>query len=183
MTTASPLLARRAPLRVAVVADDRDAARGLERSLREHGVAPTALGEAEVAVVDAADGALPTLDLPILALVGPAVAAPPLLEAGAAAVLARDAEPARICAALVAVCSGLVVVDGGLERAACIPALSPRERQVLALVAEGLSNKRIAGRLGISAHTAKFFVSSILTKLDVATRTEAVAVAARAGLV
>jgi DNA-binding CsgD family transcriptional regulator len=63
------------------------------------------------------------------------------------------------------------------------PSLTPREREVLAALADGASNKMIARRLGISFHTAKFHVAALLTKLDVDSRTEAVAVAARQGLV
>ena len=62
------------------------------------------------------------------------------------------------------------------------PALSPREAEVLALLAEGASNRGIAERLGISVHTAKFHVGAILDKLDAAGRTDAVAQAARIGV-
>ena len=61
--------------------------------------------------------------------------------------------------------------------------LTPREVEVLAAMADGASNKVIARRLGISFHTAKFHVASILAKLDADSRTEAVALAARLGLV
>jgi DNA-binding CsgD family transcriptional regulator len=61
--------------------------------------------------------------------------------------------------------------------------LTLREREVLAAMADGASNKVIARRLGISFHTAKFHVASILAKLDADTRTEALARAARRGLV
>lgn len=61
--------------------------------------------------------------------------------------------------------------------------LTPREIEVLAAMADGASNKVIARRLGISFHTAKFHVASILAKLDADSRTEAVAHAARLGLV
>ena len=57
--------------------------------------------------------------------------------------------------------------------------LTPRELDVLALMAEGASNKTIARRLGISVHTAKFHVGSILEKLDATGRTDAVLHAAR----
>jgi len=63
------------------------------------------------------------------------------------------------------------------------PSLTPREIEVLAAMADGASNKVIARRLGISFHTAKFHVASILAKLDADSRTEAVAHAARLGLV
>jgi DNA-binding CsgD family transcriptional regulator len=61
--------------------------------------------------------------------------------------------------------------------------LTPRELEVLALLAEGASNKVIARRLGISVHTAKFHVASLLDKLDAVGRTDAVAQAARRGVI
>jgi DNA-binding CsgD family transcriptional regulator len=61
--------------------------------------------------------------------------------------------------------------------------LTPRERDVLMLMAEGASNKTIARQLGISVHTAKFHVSSLLEKLDATGRTDAVAHAARRGVI
>jgi DNA-binding CsgD family transcriptional regulator len=61
--------------------------------------------------------------------------------------------------------------------------LTPREFDVLALLAEGASNKEIARQLGISVHTAKFHVSSLLEKLDATGRTDAVAHAARRGVI
>jgi DNA-binding CsgD family transcriptional regulator len=61
--------------------------------------------------------------------------------------------------------------------------LTPRERDVLVLMAEGASNKAIARRLGISVHTAKFHVGSLLDKLDATGRTDAVAHAARRGVI
>jgi DNA-binding CsgD family transcriptional regulator len=60
--------------------------------------------------------------------------------------------------------------------------LTPREMEVLALLAEGASNKMIARRLGISVHTAKFHVGSLIDKLDAVGRTDAVAHAARLGV-
>ena len=60
--------------------------------------------------------------------------------------------------------------------------LSARERQALALMADGHSNKEIARRLGISVHTAKFHVASVIAKLRATSRTEAVALALRQGL-
>ena len=69
--------------------------------------------------------------------------------------------------------------DDGVAR----PALSPREAEVLALLAEGAPNKVIARRLNISVHTAKFHVAAILIKLGAANRTDAIAIAMRQGLV
>lgn len=61
--------------------------------------------------------------------------------------------------------------------------LTPRELEVLTLLAEGASNKMIARRLGISVHTAKFHVGQVLDKLDATGRTDAVAHAARQGVI
>ena len=61
--------------------------------------------------------------------------------------------------------------------------LTPRELEVLTLLAEGASNKVIARRLGISVHTAKFHVGQVLDKLDATGRTDAVAHAARQGVI
>jgi DNA-binding CsgD family transcriptional regulator len=62
------------------------------------------------------------------------------------------------------------------------PALTPREVEVLSLLAEGVSNKAIAQQLGISVHTAKFHVGQVIDKLDATGRTDAVAHAARLGI-
>jgi len=62
-------------------------------------------------------------------------------------------------------------------------ALTAREREVLELMAEGASNKMIARALGISVHTAKFHVGSVIDKLDATGRTDAVAQAARLGVI
>lgn len=69
-----------------------------------------------------------------------------------------------------------LVADGDIS-------LTPRELEVLTLLAEGASNKMIARRLGISVHTAKFHVGSLLDKLDAVGRTDAVAHAARIGVI
>jgi DNA-binding CsgD family transcriptional regulator len=75
---------------------------------------------------------------------------------------------------------GEEMLDDGV---AARPALSPREAEVLALLAEGAPNKVIARRLNISVHTAKFHVAAILIKLGAANRTDAIAIAMRQGLV
>jgi DNA-binding NarL/FixJ family response regulator len=61
--------------------------------------------------------------------------------------------------------------------------LTPREIEVLRMMAEGLANKEIATRLGISDHTVKFHISSILAKIGASTRTEAVTLGIRMGLI
>jgi DNA-binding CsgD family transcriptional regulator len=70
------------------------------------------------------------------------------------------------------------VSDGGFEQL-----LTPRERDVIALLAEGLSNKEIGCRLGIAPDTAKFHVGRLIDKLDATGRTDAVAHAARRGII
>jgi DNA-binding NarL/FixJ family response regulator len=113
-----------------------------------------------------------------------------LVAAGARGVLWRDVDGERLLAAVQAALAGATVLDEGmaalvLERKAGQSGgveLTPREAEVLALMAEGLSNKLIAVRLGISDHTAKFHVNAVLDKLGAETRTEAVVRAARQGL-
>jgi DNA-binding NarL/FixJ family response regulator len=63
-----------------------------------------------------------------------------------------------------------------------VSVLSPREQEVLSQVANGLPNKAIARMLGITDHTVKFHISSVLSKLDASSRSEAVAIAARRGM-
>lgn len=140
-----------------------------------------------------ASPALPSAALertPTLALVRDEEAALELLRAGALGVLLRSAEAERLLAALRTVATGLGVFEPALLRSLLVartaapdPLLfTPREAEVLSLMAEGLSNKLIADRLKISDHTAKFHVNAILNKLDAETRTEAVVSAARRGL-
>lgn len=83
-------------------------------------------------------------------------------EVGAVAIVSRDA-------------LSTLDADGG--------DLTPRELDVLALLADGASNKAIARQLGISVHTVKFHVGSLLDKLDATGRTDAVAHAARRGVI
>jgi DNA-binding CsgD family transcriptional regulator len=79
---------------------------------------------------------------------------------------------------------GEVSMDGGaaVEVLDGSGAITPRETEVLGLMAEGLANKEIAARLGVSIHTAKFHVESLLRKLEAANRAEAVAEGMRRGL-
>jgi len=100
--------------------------------------------------------------------------------------LPRDANPDQIDAAIRAVASGLIVrlPDAGetgftaMRESEAHALLTPREHDVMAALAEGLTNKAIARRLNISLHTVKFHVESLFRKLGARTRTEAVAKAA-----
>jgi DNA-binding NarL/FixJ family response regulator len=131
---------------------------------------------------------------PILALLEPGSGerAYAALAEGARGAIARNTPPARIAAALLAIASGLLVLDQPptapaphVARTAEIMAepLTPREQEVLRLLAEGLATKQIASRLGMSEHTAKSHVNAILQKLGAESRTEAVVRAARLGLI
>ena len=131
---------------------------------------------------------LPT-NVPVLALVGDPARARELLRAGVQGVVQRDASSEMLTAASLAVANGLAALDRESLQVLLSPAVPPdsgvltaRERQVLDLVADGYSNKLIAERLGMSEHTAKFHVRSLLDKLGADTRTEAVARAVRRGL-
>lgn len=119
-----------------------------------------------------------------------------LLHSGARGVLTHDAPPQEITAALAAAGEGLAVLsaeilealfpagEAGVDDELPLPeALTPREGEVLALLAAGASNKEIAGKLYLSEHTVKFHVSTILGKLGAATRAEAVARGYRQGLI
>ena len=118
------------------------------------------------------------------------------LRAGVRAVLPSDVSQDQLVAALEAAVSGLVVVHPADVEPA-FPAFAPtsrplaelaepltrREREVLQMLAAGLSNKEIAARLVISEHTVKFHVASILGKMGAESRTEAVSLGIRRGLV
>jgi two-component system, NarL family, response regulator YdfI len=114
------------------------------------------------------------------------------LRAGARGVLPRTATGEQISAAVAAAAAGLTVVPSEpgvpaprpalVAAAPPVQALTPREVEVLGMLAEGSGNKVIAARLGISEHTVKTHVGSIFGKLGVSNRAEAVASAARLGL-
>jgi len=118
------------------------------------------------------------------------------LRAGIRGALPSDISPDQLVAALQAAASGLFVLHPSHANealpAGSAPARAPdqlaesltrRELEVLQMLAAGLSNKEIASRLNISDHTAKFHVASILGKLGTSTRTEAVSLGIRRGLV
>jgi len=138
---------------------------------------------ADVAVAILADGMTPA-------------ASADALRAGIRAALPGDISPEQLVSALYAVASGLLVVypllaNDGLPSDSrssrtldeLAESLTRREVEVLQMLAAGLSNKEIAGRLNISDHTVKFHVASILGKLGATSRTEAVSLGIRRGLV
>jgi DNA-binding NarL/FixJ family response regulator len=98
-----------------------------------------------------------------------------------------------LIAAIEAAAAGLTVLHPG-DLHALLPApraisadsgeaLTPRELEVFAMLAEGAGNKQIAWKLGISEHTVKFHVASIMSKLQATSRTEAVSIGIRKGLI
>jgi DNA-binding NarL/FixJ family response regulator len=133
----------------------------------------------------------------ILTDAAPGMWASEVLRAGIRAILPRQANGGEIVAAVEAAAVGLVVLHrdmvGSLLLAVSSPtrdlpapaqqALTPREIEVLGMIAEGLGNKTIAWRLGISEHTVKFHVGSIFAKLNASSRTEAVTLGIRQGLI
>jgi DNA-binding NarL/FixJ family response regulator len=117
------------------------------------------------------------------------------LRSGVKAILPRDSGIDGILAAIQAAHAGLILLDPDVTQnlASRIPAptapmaalddLTPREIEVLRMLAEGLGNREMAARLGISDHTVKFHISSILDKFGAATRTEAVTMGIRMGII
>ena len=119
------------------------------------------------------------------------------LRSGVRAILPRDSAESEIQAAISAVEGGLVLLDPAVTRELASQArvanpemaqeileeLTSREVEVLKLMAEGFGNKEIGSRLGITDHTVKFHISSILAKLGASSRTEAVTQGIRMGLI
>jgi two-component system, NarL family, response regulator YdfI len=119
------------------------------------------------------------------------------LRAGVKAVLGSSADGPKIAAAIEAAAAGLIVLDAvrtdafsrlpttaaGTVSGRPVESLTSREVEVLQLLASGLGNKEIAVRLEISEHTAKFHVASILGKLGAGSRTEAVTIGIRLGVI
>jgi DNA-binding NarL/FixJ family response regulator len=118
------------------------------------------------------------------------------IQLGIRGVLPADVAAVQLISAVVAVAKGLVVLQPGeLALAAAstrtrnggaaelFEPLTPREKEVLQMLASGLGNRQIAAHLKISEHTAKFHVASILSKLGASSRTEAVSMGLRRGLI
>ena len=195
-------------IRVAVVAESPVTKAGLEAMLAKEdrfllvdtGTANggPAIEDIDVIVAVTDDGTLPPLDtesgVPLVviaeALNPPTTAR--LLRDGATAVLLHDTSPEQLEAAVAAAAVGLVTVPAEMSfatvvvRADATPALqplTPREAEVLNLIAGGSGNKAIAARLTISEHTVKSHVESIFEKLGVSSRAEAVTRGVQLGVV
>lgn len=160
-----------------------------------------ALGILHVVSGDMDDGVHPSPSLVVLTDEGDAAPLVAAFGAGVRGLLRRDARPHEIVAAVGAAAAGLVAVTTDLfarmrsgsavaasSRSAHAEAvretpLTPRELEVLRMIADGLGNKQIAARLAISEHTVKFHVGSVFAKTRASTRAEAVMIGARRGLI
>ncbi|HSH02038.1 MAG TPA: response regulator transcription factor [Anaerolineae bacterium] len=136
---------------------------------------------------------LTDLSLPTLALVADDETANLVWQANIPGILSRETSANELAHALRAITLGLTILGPGLRDAVSrdvtnwpwpeIPTLTPRETEVLQLIAQGLTNKAIAHQLDISDHTVKFHVNSAMSKLNAPSRTVAVVQATRLGLI
>jgi DNA-binding NarL/FixJ family response regulator len=196
-------------IRVLIVSPSARTRRALEHALAEDpGLVPLVGGDSsqapDVTLLDSGPESHPPL--PMLLEQGSRDATPVvvLLEhldgetgaqavrAGARAVLPRDASPEEIRVAVRAAAAGLTslpaavarsLFEGAAHDGAGDHVLTPREREILTLLGEGLVNKEIAVQLGISEHTVKTHLAAIYEKLGASNRAEAVATGLRLGLV
>ena len=198
------------PIRILIVAGDPLARAGIATLLANQSscavmgqIAPTELADTiavyrpDVMVWDFGVNQDDAPDLreagaPVVALIADANAAGDAWNAGARGLLFRNTSADNLAAAIGAAAQGLVALEPALAnalrtrepaRTPLLEELTPRESQVLHLMAEGKSNKTIARELDISEHTVKFHVNAILGKLNAQSRTEAVVAATRLGLV
>lgn len=153
------------------------------------------LAKPDVIAWDWSWNAVPELprEMPIVALLKESSQAAEAWRAGARGLLLGNLDPDSLGAALTAASHGFAVIEPTLVSALAqveaaqpegqVEALTPREMEVLQLLASGLPNKTIASRLSITDHTVKFHVNAIMTKLNVQSRTEAVVRATKLGLI
>ncbi len=142
-------------------------------------------------VTGSAPSAVMLVDDPELAWIARAI------RLGVRSILPRDATEEEIVSAIRAVHSGLALLDPEIAQELArhvrlkeaepthepLGDLTPREIEVLRMLADGIANRQMAARLGISEHTVKFHISSILDKLDASSRTEAVTMGIRMGII
>jgi len=172
-----------AALRVRIHATDPMRRRGLAAMLEAAGHAVTD-DPPDVELCDLGQSLPAETEAPVVALTAsvPAAATP-------AGILLPDVTAAQLDAALRAVAAGLLVRSPGMPETHGFapvedsPPLTPREREILGLIGQGLSNKAMARRLGISVHTIKFHVEALFAKLDATSRAEAVAKGLRGGVI
>jgi two-component system, NarL family, nitrate/nitrite response regulator NarL len=179
-----------APLRVVLVSPDPLVKAGLQALLsdRTRIVLVPEAHDADVALVTG-DAVLPAI--PTLVLTDDPEAERAAVAGGARGAVSRTSDGTRLSAALRAIDEGFLVMEPGRDRdrepalplLSETPTLTEREAQVLELAVEGLSNKEIAARLAMSAHTARFHVRALLRKLDLDSRAGLALRALRLGLI
>ena len=149
-------------------------------------------GMGGVAATEAIARTYPTVKVVVLTSFGEAERVHAALAAGAAGYLLKDADPEEVATAIRAAAVGEVHLDSAVARQLTrrmaspgvgLSALTAREREILALVAHGHSNRDIASRLFISERTARTHVSNLLGKLRLSSRTQAALLAIREGLI
>lgn len=197
---------RQQALSVAISASITGVRHKLEKLVRSAGaqvVAESAKHDVLLLVIDSHDVLPDSADWSLIATRAASICviydddAPPvvpvsrLLQAGVSGILPFEIDSRHFGAALEAIKDGLRVIHPALLQRSKRPSIRPdlseeltgREQQVLTMMADGLVNKEIAARLGISMHTVKFHISSILGKLGASSRTEAVSIGMRTGRV
>lgn len=181
----APYASVRAGLRAMMERAEGIEAAGEAAQLGEHEPAPFA---PDVLLIDLGPEAPIPESIPLVALLDSPDEARRLVARPAPwAALPKDAEADEIAAAVRAVAAGLLVIDPTLWPSSTPVAapvgepLTAREGEVLRLMADGLPNKTIAQRLGVSPHTVKFHAASLFAKLGAASRTEAVTIGLRGG--
>jgi DNA-binding NarL/FixJ family response regulator len=178
-------------LRVAVSAPGE-----LARRLEDHAAAIVvlALESAETARLLEGLRGMPKVDGVLLLASDPSGAwTAQARRSGVRAVLRSDATAEELATAIAAARAGLLVLHPDALKSSTearaarsrigATALTAREQEILEMIAEGMSNRTIASRLGISSQTVKFHVASILAKLGAGSRTEAVTFGLRQGLI
>jgi len=145
-----------------------------------------------VEATEAISRAYPEVKVVVLTSFGEVERVHAALAAGAAGYLLKDAEPEEVGTAIRAAAVGEVHLDSAVARQLTrrmaapqvgLSALTAREREILALVAQGHSNREIAEQLVISERTARTHVSNVLSKLQLSSRTQAALLAIREGLI
>jgi two-component system nitrate/nitrite response regulator NarL len=189
-------------IRIAIISANPESARGLAEFLSEddllevvalHGAPESATLDDHVDLLLLVDAHRLSTNGPPAVVVSSRPAQPDQFGGRVRAWLPRGSSADEIRAAVLAAANDLVVLtrpqarlwlrgETGEPEPIATEALTPRERQVLRMLADGLGNKQIAAKLGISEHTAKFHVAQILAKLGAETRTEAVALGIRGGM-
>jgi DNA-binding NarL/FixJ family response regulator len=130
--------------------------------------------------------------VPVIALLSDETDVTAVWAAGASVLLNRQVDGDKLAAVVQTAVHGLTILDPALAQTLLLAPsatppladdLTPREQDVLQLLAEGMTNRAIAQRLDISDHTVKFHVNAIMSKLGAQSRTEAVVQATRLGLI